>query len=225
MSFWATLQPLSNVILSEDAPRDPHASRNGVERRAAGSRRASESKDPAVAPPSTAARTFLTNMLRRSALAVLIIALFTPVSAADFPRVDLNSSNAGPHEMQDTTRVSIAKAYARAWDVMAQSLRTNSAAQLDSAFIGTARENLAQRIAGQRKSGLTTRLVDRGHKVDVLFYSPEGMSMQLRDTAQVEVQVLEGDHVVHSDTATRHYLVIMTPTEVTWKVRVMQETP
>ena len=201
MSFWTALQPFSNVILSEDAP-----------------------KDPAAAQPCTAVRTFLTNLFRWAAPIALLIALFTPVRAADLPLVELNADNAGPRELQDTTRASITKAYARAWEVMAQALGSNSAAKLDSAFIGTAREDLGRRIAGQKKNGLTTRVVDRGHKVDVLFYSPEGMSMQLRDTAQVEVQVLDGDHVVHSDTATRHYIVIMTPTEVTWKVRVLQQT-
>ena len=196
----------SRVILSEDAP--PHL-RARLWR--AGWRRASESK----------------NLFSRFAILIALFALtLAPLRAADDTvRVQLNADNAGPHEMQDTTRDSIAKGYARAWESMARALSANNPGLLDAGFLGTARDNLAQRIAGQRRNGLTTRIVDRGHKVDVLFYSPEGMSMQLRDTAQVEFQLLDGDKVVHTDTATRHYIVVMTPTEVAWKVRVMQEQP
>lgn len=156
---------------------------------------------------------------------VLVLMIAPLLYAADAPRVTLNADNAGPHEMEDTTRASIQNAYARAWQAMAEALNSNNSALIDRAFLGTARDNLVQRIADQKSLGMTTRLVDRGHKVDVLFYSPEGMSMQLRDTAQLEWQVLDGGKVVHSENVTRHYIVIMTPTEVTWKVRVLQETP
>jgi hypothetical protein len=156
---------------------------------------------------------------------VLALMIAPLLYAADAPRVTLNADNAGPHEMEDTTRTSIQNAYARAWQAMAEALNSNNSALIDRAFLGTARDNLVQRIADQKSLGMTTRLVDRGHKVDVLFYSPEGMSMQLHDTAQLEWQVLDGGKVVHSENVTRHYIVIMTPTEVTWKVRVLQETP
>ena len=160
-------------------------------------------------------------------LAVIALVASPLLHAADAPdvAVKLNADNAGPHEMEDTTRASIEKAYARAWDTMAQALDTNNSSVIDKAFLGTARDNLAQRIADQKSLGMSTRLVDHGHKVDVVFYSPEGMSMQLRDTAQLEWQVLDGGKVVHSENVTQHYVVIMTPTEVTWKVRVLQETP
>jgi hypothetical protein len=46
--------------------------------------------------------------------------------------------------------------------------------------------------------------------------------LQLRDTAQVETQILDGGKVVGSDTATVHYIVVMTPTADHWQVRIMQ---
>lgn len=176
-------------------------------------------------PETQPAGGWLKRLLALLTVAVLAV-IVTPLRAADAPdiRVSLNADNAGPHEMQDTTRTSITNSYARAWESMANALSANRADVLDKAFLGTARDNLAQRIADQKANGMTTRVIDRGHKVDVLFYSPDGLSMQLRDTAQVEMQVLDGDKVVHSETGTRHYIVLMTPTEVTWKVRILQET-
>jgi hypothetical protein len=49
--------------------------------------------------------------------------------------------------------------------------------------------------------------------------------MQLRDTARLEVQLLDGDKVVHSDQFTQNYLVVMTAGENRWKVRVLQALP
>jgi hypothetical protein len=58
--------------------------------------------------------------------------------------------------------------------------------------------------------------------VQVVFYSVEGSAMELRDTAQVEIQLLDGSKVVHSEQATVNYVALLTPTENSWKVRMLE---
>jgi hypothetical protein len=79
-----------------------------------------------------------------------------------------------------------------------------------------------ERVKQQAQSGLKTRIVDHGHKVDAVFYSPDGSSIELKDTATLETQVLDGDTVIHSDQAQVHYYAIMTGAEDRWKVRVLE---
>ena len=163
------------------------------------------------------------NSISRALLiAACLVAIAFPANAQE---IRLSGSSAGPREMEDATRQGIARAYAHAWETLAQALDQNREDLLDSAFLGTARDNFAQLIRHQKKSGLRQRYVDRGHKVDVLFYSPEGMSVQLRDRAQMEVQVLDGDSVIHREEVTVNYIALLTPTEVTWKVRLLQAKP
>lgn len=161
--------------------------------------------------------------LSRMLMAAVLMA--SSMVGADAPLVELNAAHAGPREMQEPTRQSIARAYSRAWEVMEQALAENRSELLDTAFVGAARDELAQTVVQQAAAGIHRRYLDRGHKVEVLLYSPEGLSVQLRDRAQLEVQVLDGDSVVHREQVTLQYIALLTPTEVTWKVRVLQAIP
>jgi hypothetical protein len=146
-------------------------------------------------------------------------------ASADLPAVQLNADNAGPRVLEALTRDSIAHNYAEAWRTIAVAMNSNRADLLDSSFVGFAKDKLEQVIAEQKKLGIRTRYFDRGHKVDVTFYSPEGLSIELLDTARYELQVLDGDRVVHTEEVTARYVALMTPTEVRWKVRVLQAGP
>jgi len=106
---------------------------------------------------------------------------------------------------------------------LADALANNRPDRIGASFVGTAEDQLRKQIAEQKKNNLSTRIVDHGHKLDVVFYSPEGSAMQLRDTAQLERQYLEGGKVVHSETVTQNYVVLMAVTGDRWKVRVLQE--
>jgi hypothetical protein len=79
-------------------------------------------------------------------------------------------------------------------------------------------------VKDQKEHGLTTRIIDRGHKVDAIFYSPDGAAIELKDTASIETQLLDGGTVIHSDQAQIQYYVIMTGAEDRWKVRVFEST-
>jgi hypothetical protein len=49
--------------------------------------------------------------------------------------------------------------------------------------------------------------------------------MLVHDTAQMEIQLLDGSNVVHSEQVNLHYLALLTPAENSWKVRVLESVP
>ena len=149
----------------------------------------------------------------------------TSVLAASLPSVSLNAANAAPRTVEDTTGSAVARDYAVAWRTMAEALDQNRTDLLNANFIGSANGLLTATIKQQRQSGLHERLVDKGHEVDVAFYSPEGSAMELHDTVHIERQLLDGSKVVHSEDATAHYVVLLTAAENSWNVRVMEEVP
>lgn len=163
------------------------------------------------------------------ALAVLVVLASVPPRVFGAPpannvKVTLDNSQAGPREVEEQTEQAIQRDYAQAWKVMAQALSENRADVLGTGFVGIAKDKLADAVSAQSKAGLSRKIVDHGHKVQVLFYSPEGSAIQLQDTAQLEVQYLEGGKVVHSEPITATYLAVMTPAENAWRVRILQET-
>jgi hypothetical protein len=156
--------------------------------------------------------------------AALAHAADLPKSASD-AKFQLRTESARPREVEDSTELAIMRDYANAWKVMTLALAENRMDGIDSGFVGVAKDLLMARVSQQQKSGLRTRYLDRGHKLDAIFYSPEGSAMQLRDTAQVEVQTLDGDKIIDSRQLTQHYLVVMSVAEVGWKVRVLETVP
>ena len=147
-----------------------------------------------------------------------------PASSAGVA-VELNTSSATPREVEDSTEKAIVRDYGSAWATLARALDENRADLLPAFFTGVAQEKLAEKVRQQKLSGLRTRYVDHGHKLEAVFYSPEGSAMQLRDTAQLEIQVLDGDKVVGSVNSTVRYIALMTVGEERWKVRVLQAVP
>ncbi len=147
------------------------------------------------------------------------------LAATPQPSVQLNAAGVGPREIEDATGRAIVRDYAAAWENLAAALANNRADLIDGSFVGFARDKFRQAIAEQMQSGLRTRYVDRGHRLEALFYSPEGASLQLRDTAELELQVLDGSHVLYSTPLTAHYIVLMTPAADRWQVRLLQEVP
>jgi hypothetical protein len=90
---------------------------------------------------------------------------------------------------------------------------------------GFAQQKLTAGIAAQEKSGVRTRYVDHGHKLEAFFYSPDGGALELHDTADLEIQVLDGNNLVHSERVTLRYIGLMTPAADHWEVRVLESVP
>ena len=146
-------------------------------------------------------------------------------AASNLPAVNLNIGDAGPRQIEDTTERALQRDYAHAWGSMEAALDQNRADILDADFIGVALDELKDRVSEQQKSGLRTRYIDHGHQLQAVFYSPEGSAVQLRDTAQLEVQYLDGGKLLHSEQRTESYTVVMTAGENRWKIRVLQSVP
>lgn len=140
-------------------------------------------------------------------------------------QVRLDTSKATPREVEQQTQQSIVRDYGNAWKDLEDALANNRADDLATSFAGAARDRWGATVEEQAKAGISRRFVDRGHQLQVLFYSVEGSALELKDTAQFEVQYLDGGKVVHSEQVTGHYMVLMTPAENSWKVRVLQEVP
>ena len=144
-------------------------------------------------------------------------------SASDeLPNVQLNADNIGPRQLEDLTGKSIPRDYALAWQSIERALNDNRTNVLDAYLTGFAKEEFSQRVKSQLKSGLQTRYRDRGHKLDAIFYAPAGDAMELRDRAQLDVQVLDGGKVVYQEPVDLNYIVIMTPGADRWLVRHLQ---
>jgi len=153
------------------------------------------------------------------------VPLLERIFAASKPAVQLNISNAAPREVEDTTQTAIVRDYSAAWQGLSAALENNVLAPLNENFTGFALDKFTRRIKDQKETGLKTRIIDHGHKVDAIFYSPDGAAIELRDTASIETQVLDGNTVLHSDQAQVQYYAVMTGAEDRWKVRVLESTP
>ena len=140
------------------------------------------------------------------------------------PDVQLNVSGVQPREVEDVTKNAILRDYTLAWQAIGTSLANNSLQPLNENFSGFALDKFTQRVKDQKMQGITTRIIDHGHKVDAVFYSPDGSAIELKDTATIETQVLDGGTVIHSDQAQIQYYAIMTGAEDRWKVRVLEST-
>ena len=145
--------------------------------------------------------------------------------AASNTKIQLTTTAAGPREIEETTAQAIARDYAKAWQAMSAARQQNRPDLLAGMFTGYAQDELTRAIKDQQAANIRTRYTDRGHKLDAIFYSQEGSALQLRDTAQVTIDVLDGDKVVHTEDATINYLVLMTPAADHWQVRKLQAVP
>jgi hypothetical protein len=152
------------------------------------------------------------------------VPLLEHIFADTKPAVQLNVKNAQPREVEDVTQTAIVRDYTLAWQAISTSLANNTLQPLNENFAGFALDKFTQRVKEQKQNGLKTRIIDHGHKVDAIFYSPDGAAIELKDTASIETQILDGGTVIHSDQAQIHYYAVMTGAEDRWKVRVLEST-
>lgn len=141
------------------------------------------------------------------------------------PSVQLNADNARPRQVEEVTQNAILRDYTLAWQAMNTALANNTTAPLNDNFVGFALEKLTQRVKDQQHQGLKTRIIDGGHQVDAIFYSKDGSAIELRDTADIETQVLDGSTIIHSDKGQIQYLAVMTGAADRWQIRVLESVP
>lgn len=164
-----------------------------------------------------------------AAIALLILLAFTShptdVRAAPAPSYSLDASAAAPRKVEETTAASVERDYLHGWQSLVSALQTNDAELLNENFTGTAREHFQQAIDSQRQSGLSRRIIDHGHAMHVVFYSLDGSSLQAIDTADLEIEYRDGGKVLSSEHVQVRYLVLLTPAENSWKIRILEELP
>lgn len=161
-------------------------------------------------------------MLKSLFLIAVLLATF-PVFAADQPSVRVQPlSLQGPRQLQDQTAKAVVQDYLDCWQSMSHALDQNRPVLLDRDFVGTARDRLADTIKQQGSSGVHTVYQDKSHDVQILFYSPEGLSIQLADTVDYDVQLFDHDKSLGTQHIHTRYIVVLTPSEVRWRVRIFQ---
>jgi|SRR5690349_24789803 len=157
-------------------------------------------------------------LLTCSAVAVLVLSGFDQPAV----RIEQETGSVGPRSLEKPTQTAIIRDYLYAWTSLNQAFGENRADLLDAAFVGLAKEKLSETLKQQQDLGMKTRYRDISHDLQMVFYSPEGLSIQLVDTVDYEVQVLERDKLKATQQVRTRYVAVLTPTEVRWKVRVFQ---
>jgi hypothetical protein len=164
-------------------------------------------------------------MTKLSVVMCLVFATTLPLSA-DQSAVRVEPTNLqGPRPLVKQTETAVIRDYLQAWQSIGTALGQNRADLLDRDFVGTAKDKLADTIQEQAKLGLTTHYRDVSHDIHIVFYSPEGLSVQLVDKVEYDVQLLDHDKVQTTQRVSARYIVVLTPAEVRWRVRVFQADP
>jgi hypothetical protein len=136
--------------------------------------------------------------------------------------VQLDTRKTGPRAVESQTEQAILRDYGLAWMSLARALEFNTVDPLQASFVGTARERLTDTVASQRRTGLSSRYRGQTHKLQAVFYAPEGDVIELHDTAEFQLQIMDGGKVVHEERAVRHYIVPMSPGADRWIIRQLQ---
>jgi hypothetical protein len=159
--------------------------------------------------------------------------LLLPIGSAILAAVLLSASteptvrvapmdSVGPRPVEEQTQSSVIRDYLLAWQTMNDALSQNRTEQLDTVFVGKAKEKLAETVHEQQTIGIETSYLPKSHDIKVVFYSPEGLSIQLLDEVEYDVDVKKGGQSIGSEHVRTHYVAVLSPTETRWKVRVLQ---
>ncbi len=164
-------------------------------------------------------------MLRRILIVCAGLALAASMAAAQ-PSVRIEPATLqGPRALAEQTANSVIQDYLQSWRSLSLALDQNNPDLLDADFTGDAKSKLAETIREQAALGITTRYQDLAHDVQIVFYSPEGLSLELTDLVQYEVQLFDHGKPESKQQVRARYVVMLTPAQVRWRVRVFQATP
>jgi len=131
----------------------------------------------------------------------------------------------GPRPLEEQSKAAVIRDYLHAWQGVHAALEQNRPELLEADFVGTAKDRLTDTIQQQSKLGIRTQYQDRSHDLQILFYSPDGLSIELTDKVEYDVQLIDHEKLLTTQRERARYLVVLTPAEVRWKVRVFQSVP
>lgn len=128
----------------------------------------------------------------------------------------------GPRPVEKQTQSSVVRDYLQAWQTLGSAFSQSRADLLEGYFVGIAKEKLTDTIREQQNLGIQTIYRDESHDLQVVFYSPEGLSIQLLDNVEYEIEVRDQGKTVGTQHVRTRCVAVLTPTESSWKVRVFQ---
>lgn len=130
----------------------------------------------------------------------------------------------GSREVEDLTASAAVRDYLESWKAFRSALDENQPQLLQQDFVGTALTKLSATVAQQNQLGIHTRYVDRSHNLQIVFYSPDGLSIQLVDRVDYDEQVMQGNSVIATQPVHARYIAVLTPSQTRWLVRIFQES-
>ena len=143
--------------------------------------------------------------------------------SAQVPQVHVEPSlSSSSGKLQEQTRDAVIRDYLQSWQDMSAAFEQNRAVLLEAEFVGIAKEKLANAIQQQTRVGIRTRYAVRSHDLQVVFSSPEGLSVELSDKVAYDLQLIDHDKVIATQQMKSMYVVVLTPAETRWRVRVFQ---
>lgn len=140
-------------------------------------------------------------------------------------QVQLDTKKASPRAVESLTERGILRDYRFAWTSIAQAFELNSPDSLEGAFAGDAKQILRGTVLSQQRSGFTRQYLNQNHRLEAVFYAPEGDVMELHDTAEYELRITDGGKIIHDEHVVMHFVVLMTPGADRWVIRRLQAVP
>lgn len=163
-------------------------------------------------------------MLRPLVFACLIAAVPCSLWAIQ-PSVTVQAPDLhGSRPLEKQTTAAVVRDYLQSWRSLQTAFEQNRASALSPDFVGTALTQLGATVRSQNALGIRTRYLDRSHNLQIVFYSPEGMSIQLVDDVSYDQQVVKGGTVLATRPVRAQYIVVLTPAQARWQVRIFQGT-
>ena len=161
--------------------------------------------------------------MMKSMLALFSILCVPGALFAAQPVVNVQPPNLhGPRQLEDQTATAVVRDYLESWQSLSAAMLQNRADLLDRDFVGTAKDKLTDTIHQQAALGIQTRYQDRIHNIQIVFYSPDGLSVQLVDNVEYDEKVVDHQKVLTTQHTHTRYTVVMTPAETRWRVRIFQ---
>jgi hypothetical protein len=155
-------------------------------------------------------------------LVIFVVAMPFALLAGQ-PTVRVEPSNLQrSRPLQKQTETAAIRDYLHSWQSLRAALEQNRPDFLDQSFVGTALDKLTDTLHQQEAAGIHIRYLDLAQDLQIVSYSLEGLSIQLIDNVEYDQQVTGHDKVLTNRRLRARYVVVMTPAEVRWRVRVFQ---
>ena len=164
-------------------------------------------------------------MMRSSLLFVCLLAAST-ASGALRSAVRIDPPNLhGSRPLEKETQTAVLRDYLQSWNDFEEAVNQNNVQPLNQEFVGTALKKITDTIQQQKKLGIHTRYQATSHHIQIVFYSPDGLSIQLIDHVAYHVELFDRNRMLAERSFHARYVVVLTPSAVRWVVRIFQATP